>query len=557
MNSHRQGEWLGSPNYSPGRDGHDMAIAPSWVVIHTMVGTIESANARFQQAGQQASAHYGVGSTGRLVQWVDESDAAWHAGVYNVNLDSIGIEHEDHGDYNGPRPDALYAASRCAGQGHLHPVRHTDPPWQRKRRPVRHHRPPGNRLCDRLPGRPRRRPHHPRGWWRQCTCPGAGSCSACTWCDSQPAEPSYWPRLSRLALGRLRQPVSDQHPACGNGADGRLVQGQAGWWCVVERDHARGRVALASGRLRTPTSTTEVLTHRTLTHRLPQHLYRLQPLHLRPRLHPRRCRLLRFQRPCRRQHLSRCSRSLPTRSHRSQRQLRRRPFLRHLRSPAATGTFDRPAVGAGGAPGAIAIHPRVIGVGAVATALWRPQLAPADEVRHHRAGRRRRRRARCRRLPRRLAGQRPHRPTRLCRSPGGVGWGGLLRSPGRGQLDPQRRDRLDGSAGPAGARTRPGRATRRPGSWAAQQAVTPPMIGIVYRIRLLDDGTCALTQSSWTSPGSWPRPVKPRSSLSSRGGEIIASHTNRGGCWHAAPEQSKLPHEPSYRELVARKAQGK
>lgn len=109
--------WLGSPNFSPNRDGHTMRFEgpnpplASYVILHTMVGTVAGANARFQQASQQASAHYGVGLDGSLVQWVKESDAAWHAGNYGVNLDSIGIEHEDGGDYNGPRTPQLYATS--------------------------------------------------------------------------------------------------------------------------------------------------------------------------------------------------------------------------------------------------------------------------------------------------------------------------------------------------------------------------------------------------------------------------------------------------------------
>jgi N-acetylmuramoyl-L-alanine amidase CwlA len=113
-------EWLGSPNFSPNRDGHDVAQPPSWIVLHTMVGALAAANARFQdgdpnQVRGRASAHYGVCLDGRVVQWVKESDAAWHSGSYDVNpgsnLDSIGIEHEDNGDYNGPRTDALYLSS--------------------------------------------------------------------------------------------------------------------------------------------------------------------------------------------------------------------------------------------------------------------------------------------------------------------------------------------------------------------------------------------------------------------------------------------------------------
>src|SRR5438477_7895736 len=104
MQSYRnpRAHWLGSPNYSAGRNGHDMS-QPSWVVLHTMVGSEAAADARFQQSGEQASATYGVRLDGAVVQWVDEADAAWANGATGRggkgdNLDSISIEHEDDGD---------------------------------------------------------------------------------------------------------------------------------------------------------------------------------------------------------------------------------------------------------------------------------------------------------------------------------------------------------------------------------------------------------------------------------------------------------------------------
>lgn len=117
VNSYRnpRATWLGSPNFTPDRDGHDMT-QPSWVVLHTMVGTEAAADARFQQPSEQASATYGVRLDGTVVQWVDERDAAWANGATGRggkgdNLDSISIEHEDNGDFNGPRTPELYAAS--------------------------------------------------------------------------------------------------------------------------------------------------------------------------------------------------------------------------------------------------------------------------------------------------------------------------------------------------------------------------------------------------------------------------------------------------------------
>jgi hypothetical protein len=38
-------------------------------------------------------------------------DIAWHAGNWPVNVRSIGFEHDDGGDYDGPRPEALYDSS--------------------------------------------------------------------------------------------------------------------------------------------------------------------------------------------------------------------------------------------------------------------------------------------------------------------------------------------------------------------------------------------------------------------------------------------------------------
>lgn len=78
----------GSPNRQP-------RIKPVVkILIHWFgVGTLESANTRFQNPATQASAHYGI-SKGRVWQWVKEQDIAYHAGVWAVNTESIGIEHD-------------------------------------------------------------------------------------------------------------------------------------------------------------------------------------------------------------------------------------------------------------------------------------------------------------------------------------------------------------------------------------------------------------------------------------------------------------------------------
>lgn len=103
-------EWhgpAGADRYTPGRDGNSVVN----IVLHTMVGWIASADATFKGGSRLASAHYGVRVDGTIWQWVKEEDTAWQAGWWPMNLRSIGIEHEDGGAYNDPRPDALYSSS--------------------------------------------------------------------------------------------------------------------------------------------------------------------------------------------------------------------------------------------------------------------------------------------------------------------------------------------------------------------------------------------------------------------------------------------------------------
>lgn len=81
-------EWHPSPNYSYRRIG-----AHRGVVFHHIVGSIAAAESRFLSSSGGASAHFGIGYDGRIVQWVDTDDAAWHACQANYN-GWIGFEHE-------------------------------------------------------------------------------------------------------------------------------------------------------------------------------------------------------------------------------------------------------------------------------------------------------------------------------------------------------------------------------------------------------------------------------------------------------------------------------
>ena len=86
-------------------------VAIDKIVLHTMVGWISEADAHFRDPSSGVSAHFGVRVDGTLWQWVEVWETAYHAGDWNVNLESVGIEHEDAGNYEDPRPDVLYARS--------------------------------------------------------------------------------------------------------------------------------------------------------------------------------------------------------------------------------------------------------------------------------------------------------------------------------------------------------------------------------------------------------------------------------------------------------------
>lgn len=95
-------KWVGSPNF----DNNRKPITT--VVLHWIVGTLEAADAVFQDDLRDTSAHYGIGQT-EIHQYVEEKNVAYHAGNYEVNQRSIGIEHEGGPDL--PITDAVYNQS--------------------------------------------------------------------------------------------------------------------------------------------------------------------------------------------------------------------------------------------------------------------------------------------------------------------------------------------------------------------------------------------------------------------------------------------------------------
>lgn len=94
-------------DYSRGAGDIDM------VVIHTVQGSYSGCYSWFANCSASASAHYVVRSSdGQITQMVREADVAWHAGHWDTNYRSIGIEHEGYVEDPGTwYTSALYTSS--------------------------------------------------------------------------------------------------------------------------------------------------------------------------------------------------------------------------------------------------------------------------------------------------------------------------------------------------------------------------------------------------------------------------------------------------------------
>ncbi len=79
-------QWVPSPNVG----GPIGAVRLG--VIHLMGGTLDGTDSWFAQPASQVSAHFGVGRTGAVHQYVDTSQTAWAEAAYNPV--AISIEHE-------------------------------------------------------------------------------------------------------------------------------------------------------------------------------------------------------------------------------------------------------------------------------------------------------------------------------------------------------------------------------------------------------------------------------------------------------------------------------
>lgn len=78
-------------HYTKGQPGRKIRK----IVLHHNAGNLTVEGCYNVWQTREASAHYQVQSDGVIGQLVYDWDIAWHAGNWNANLDSIGIEHAD------------------------------------------------------------------------------------------------------------------------------------------------------------------------------------------------------------------------------------------------------------------------------------------------------------------------------------------------------------------------------------------------------------------------------------------------------------------------------
>lgn len=105
MRSYTSLPWIEKPVLAYGVQRSPITM----IVLHSTAGTAASAIAWFNNPQAGTSAHYVIDNKGQLYAMLEEYLSAWHAGDYNVNLKSIGIEHEG---YTGlVRSDKEYATS--------------------------------------------------------------------------------------------------------------------------------------------------------------------------------------------------------------------------------------------------------------------------------------------------------------------------------------------------------------------------------------------------------------------------------------------------------------
>jgi N-acetyl-anhydromuramyl-L-alanine amidase AmpD len=105
-------EWQPATSSNYTASNRPTAYPVDYVVIHVTQETYSSTLSIFQNPKKKVSAHYLVRSAdGHVAQCVREANVAWHAGNWDYNTRSVGIEHEGWVDQPAYFTDALYEQS--------------------------------------------------------------------------------------------------------------------------------------------------------------------------------------------------------------------------------------------------------------------------------------------------------------------------------------------------------------------------------------------------------------------------------------------------------------
>jgi N-acetylmuramoyl-L-alanine amidase len=105
-------EWVPASTSNYTASNRPSSYPVNVVVIHVTQEYFTDALAIFQDPNRKVSSHYVVRSgDGHIAQTVREKNIGWHAGNWDYNTRSVGIEHEGWVDQPQWFTDQLYAAS--------------------------------------------------------------------------------------------------------------------------------------------------------------------------------------------------------------------------------------------------------------------------------------------------------------------------------------------------------------------------------------------------------------------------------------------------------------
>ncbi|WP_329123186.1 N-acetylmuramoyl-L-alanine amidase [Streptomyces sp. NBC_01465] len=104
-------QWVAASSANYRRADRPADYSIDRVVIHVVQGGYASALNVFRDPSHKAAAHYVVRKDGHVAQMVRELDIAYHAGNWDYNERSVGIEHEGFVDRKSSFTDAMYASS--------------------------------------------------------------------------------------------------------------------------------------------------------------------------------------------------------------------------------------------------------------------------------------------------------------------------------------------------------------------------------------------------------------------------------------------------------------